>query len=222
MRRAMAAVSAFDMRRHANQSEGSQGRRACRNMSTLSLQRASIFTLVITLAGCTEHVVAGVEPATAEIIASDNISATAVLGSELSSEAGELLTTANTPVDPDKLYIFIGNAAGGSCGAPLDYEACTNAADTLWQFVLGVPPSAQEPGVLPTTGVDRLLIFEYEYGGTSCGGAWSRDEIGGDIEITAIDSDKVTLRMNDVTPYADVFNVTFPVLTGTYAAPRCD
>ena len=188
----------------------------------------SLLSLLLTLAGCAEQLDGGVVPTGSEV-ASEGPTPTAfaILGSKLSADPDGFLSTAQITVDPDALYVFIGNT-GQTCDSPFMSPACDTNAYSDWQFVVGIPAAHQVPGALPlstpttSTGVDNVVALSGSSGGnsSSCISGTSPDGLSGDVGITSIDATQVTLQFMGVTPNAWVGS-TLPVFDAEYVAPRC-
>jgi hypothetical protein len=182
----------------------------------------SLLSLLLTLAGCAEQLDGGVVP-TASEVASEGPAPTAfaILGSKLPA------ATAPIAVDPDALYVFIGDT-GQTCDSPFMSFSCGSSPYADWQFVVGIPAALQMPGALPlststnSTGVDNVVLLSGSSGGdpSACIAGGSPDMLSGDVGITSIDATQVTLQFKGVTPNAWIGS-TLPTFDAEYVAPRC-
>ena len=188
-------------------------------MTLRSLQSAAgFFSLLLTLTGCTEQVVGGVEPD------APAPTALAILGSSMPADPDGFLKLAQITLQPDTLYVFIGNA-DQTCEHPfLDVAACNPNPYTEWQMVLGIPSARQTEGALslPAAGVDAALALAGSVGpGDTCTGGVAPDGLKGDVAITGIETTQVTLQFSAVAPQAQIEAMPPSDITAEYQAVRC-
>jgi hypothetical protein len=190
-------------------------------MSHPSVQSTLGFlSLLITLTGCTEPVVGGVEPDGSA--PNPGPTAIAMLGSSLPADPFEFLKGMQITAHPDTLYVFISPNPGQTCASPfLDDVPDCNDPTTKWQMVLGLPALLQTVGPLslPATGVNAALAVSA--GGPKCTGGEYPDGLTGDVAITSIDAQRVTLQFTGVAPYVQVRSVPPAQITAEYEASRC-
>jgi hypothetical protein len=157
--------------------------------------------------------------------------AIAILGSHLPADTEEngysgFLALAQIEVEPDKLYVFLGNI-DATCQSPylsVAY-ACDQSSPEQWQLLIGIPPALQTPGVLslpalPGSGIDAWEATNGPEAETSpgmCTGA-ATDAILGNVAITSIDEKQVTLQLVGVILPGYTSSTT---LTAEYVASRC-
>jgi hypothetical protein len=195
-------------------------------MSHHPLQSTVCFlSLLLTLTGCTEQVVGGVEPDGGA--ASDPAAtAFAMLGSSLptGAAADDYLSVQQITVQPDTLYVFIGNG-GQTCASPFLSES-DNLPYSVWQEALGIPSALQDVGALSLTaaGVDNSLHVLAACGGDSetCTGSYAAPGLsGGSVAITSFDATQVTLQLTGVEPVGTIQGAPPSEITAEYQALRC-
>jgi hypothetical protein len=174
--------------------------------------------------GCAVQTIGGVEPGGSDA----TVTAVALLGSQMPQDStGYLSQLAQIDVQPDSLYVFIGNF-DEQCKSPFP-PVCEDAAPTdatvlQWQVIVGIPASLQQEGVLTLpdeAGVDSVASV----GGTgpssasTCGSG--PKGLKGDVAIASIDATQVTLDFMGVQPQIYAPEGPPPVMTADYKAPRC-
>ncbi len=195
---------------------------------------SSLFVLASILfasSGCATQVVGGVE-AGSDAGSTAAVTSVAILGAHMPEDKlGYLTQLAQITVQPDSLYVFIGNF-DEQCQSPFPAGCETNTpsdAPYAWQVVLGIPASLQKPGVLtiPQAGVDASFSTSGVGGsgsgpipnvGVGCVG--SNDSLMGEIAITSIDATQVTLDFMGVQTLLEE-PVAPPVITAQYETTRC-
>jgi hypothetical protein len=189
--------------------------------------------LLIALAGCTEQVVGGVEtnPGSGSGAsgpgATESTSAVAVLGSGLpENNPDNYLTVIQYPIQPDMLYVFIGNF-DEPCSNPFP-PACNEFPDdeTLdqWQIIVGIPAALQQQGVLSLPMATVMSAVGLGAAGPPGGASTCSimpDGLVGNIAITSIDASQITLNFMGVKPQGYAPYGPPPVVTAEYTASRC-
>ncbi len=199
------------------------------NQHTLasSLSPFVLASLLLASSGCAVQTIGGEEPDGSGGAGSTAVTAVAMLGSQVPADTtGYLTGLGQIDVQPDSLYVFIGNF-DESCDAPF-MPACEDVTPTetllQWQVVVGLPTSLQQEGVLtlPETGVDDVVAV----GGTGPDNAASSCGAGpvglkGEVEVASIDATQVTLHFMGAQAQLYAPQGPPPTMTAAYTASRC-
>ena len=191
-----------------------------------SLAPFLLAALSLASSGCAVQAVGGVEPPPFGA----GVTALALLGSAI-ADPSDYLDRGLIDVQPDTLYVFIGNFEE-TCGDPFP-PVCVDppSADLMnqWQIIVGIPAGLQQEGTLPLPtaegqAVDIVVAVGNENPGsppTSSCWADSPAFVGGEVEIASIDATQVTVNFVDVQNQLTAAQGPGSVIDAAARAPRC-
>jgi hypothetical protein len=183
-------------------------------------------SIILASSGCAVQSIGGFEPGGSGGGGSGETTAIAILGSEMPHDNVGYLGLAQLDVQPDSLYVFIGNF-GESCSSPFP-PACEDDVPLgenvdEWQVIVGIPASLQQQGVLSLPGEAGVAsVASIGATGNSTGECGSGPNgLTGDVDIASIDATQVTLHFMDVQPTISSPQGPPLHMTAEYTASRC-